>query len=1126
MGKLQDKLSEKYNNEIAESYELQAILAKTYGVERAEKLLEKYNFAEDYLSDFTPEEIVKDLSRMETISSENQYALNLKTNTSRKNMWQIKLMKLNDQVSLSRGLPIIENFGFKLIDEKPYEIKLKNGTFVHICDFGVQLDEKYLDKANDKIILDNLGDALLDVFNRVTESDSLNKLVLFSGLTSRQTMLVRAINSYLVQTALPFSRQYMADCLSNYPIITTDLYTLFAAKFDLHNHDIKQVEIVNARIQEHLVDVVSLDDDRILRSFQGVVNAMIRTNYYQKDARGNEKNYISFKVESQKLTFLPKPLPLYEVFVYSRRVEAVHLRFGKVARGGFRWSDRREDFRTEVLGLVKAQVVKNSVIVPTGSKGGFYCKKLPSITNREAYMAEGVACYKTFIAGLLDITDNLASGNVIPPAEVIRYDDDDPYLVAAADKGTATFSDYANEMSLQYGFWLGDAFASGGSVGYDHKKMGITARGAWEAAKRHFRHLNIDIQNQDFTVIGIGDMAGDVFGNGMLLSKQIKLLAAFNHQHIFVDPNPDTTESFAERERLFNLPRSSWADYDKSKISVGGGVFERSSKAILLSAQVKAWLQTDENEVTPNEFIKMILKSHTDMLYNGGIGTYIKAETEANEAVKDKANDNLRVNGKELNVKVVVEGGNLGVTQLGRIEFAKKGGAIYTDAIDNSAGVDCSDHEVNIKILFADIMHKTGMSVEQRNKILETMTDDVAKLVLRDNYLQTEILRYASTRASELFSINVNFIEKLEKRGELDRAVEFLPSNQEIEERIRKNKGLTTPELSVLLSYSKIVLDREILNSNLLDGTEFNELLFKYFPKYLQDNYVANIENHYLRKEIIATSIANLVTNRMGITFVSRFEDEFKTSISNIIKAFWVVYKLLDAESVFAEIEALDNKVLADVQVELLIQLKKSLERTTRWLLRKIKDGSKILPLISDYYSEIKHLIEILPSITAAADYPKVKVIEDKLLAANIPNKLVGFIARTSILPQLFDIVMISRETKRPYENLAANYFYLGQVLRMDWLRKSLIALPENNKWQALSRSALLADGYAIYSAFIKNVIHSSDINDKNFAKTWIARESDKIAQINQMLDELQSYKSVDLAMLSAAVRELGTILN
>lgn len=1126
MNKLQNKLSEKYNNEMAESYELQAMLASKYDATIATKLLEKYNFSEDYLFDFTPHEIIQDIEMMESISSENKYALSLNTNTSRKNIWQIKLMKLNDQVSLSRGLPIIENFGFKLIDERPYEIKMNNGSFIHICDFGVKVDEKDVGKANDQIVIDNLKDAILDVFNRITESDSLNKLTLFSGLTSRQTVLIRAVNSYLVQTALPFSRQYMADCLNNYPSITADLFALFATKFHLENHDIKKAEIINDRIHAKLADVASLDDDRILKSFQAVLNAMIRTNYYQNDEDGNEKDYISFKVESKKLIFLPKPLPLYEIFVYSRRFEAIHLRGGKVARGGFRWSDRREDFRTEVLGLVKAQIVKNSVIVPTGSKGGFYCKKLPAITNREAYMAEGVACYKKFISGLLDITDNLIAGNIIPPRDVIRYDEDDPYLVAAADKGTATFSDYANEMSNQYGFWLGDAFASGGSAGYDHKKMGITARGAWEAAKRHFRHLNMDIQNQDFTVIGIGDMAGDVFGNGMLLSKHIKLLAAFNHQHIFLDPNPNIVESFGERERLFNLPRSSWTDYDKSKISSGGGIFERSSKSIPLSLEVQKWLKVVENELAPNDLIKAILKSETDMLYNGGIGTYVKSEIEADEVVKDKANDSLRINGADLNVRVVVEGGNLGVTQLGRIEFAKKGGAIYTDAIDNSAGVDCSDHEVNIKILFADIMQKTGMTVEQRNKILEMMTDNVAKLVLRDNYLQTEILRYASTRASELFSLNINFIEKLEKRGELDRAVEFLPNANEIEERVRRVQGLTTPELAVLLAYSKIVLDHEILHSDLLDGTEFNELLFKYFPQYLQDNYASHIETHYLRKQIIATNIANLVTNRMGITFVSRFEDEFNTSVSNIIKAFWVVYKLVDAEGVFADIEALDNKVTATVQIELLIHLKKSLERSTRWLLRKIKDRSNILSLIDEYGSDMTELIAILPKITSATEYTKVKMVEDQLLAANVNEKLVKFIARSSVLPQLFDIAMIARETNRKLENIAVNYFYVGRVLRMDWLRRSLIALPENNKWQALSRSALLADGYAIYSTFIKNAINDTNQNDENFAKTWIDKEAGKITKVNQMFDELQSYKSIDLAMLSAAVRELGEILN
>ena len=1101
------------------------VLHELHGGSMAEALLKKYTFSEDYLIDYSANCVVSDIAMMERLSSTNQYALDLHVNPNRENIWQVKLIKVDDQVSLSRGLPIIENFGFKLIDEHPYVVTLENGNVIHICDFGVQVEPALVNKLEDANAAQNLKDAIVAAFNRQIDNDGLNQLVLFSGLKARAVRLLRAVTHYLVQTSLPFSSQYMAECLARYPDITYKLYALFEARFNLSTHDVELAKKIQNEIIDGLEGVTSLDDDRILNACTAVINAMLRTNYYQKDKNGLDKEYISFKLESGQLKFLPKPLPLYEIFVYSRRFEAIHLRGGKVARGGFRWSDRREDFRTEVLGLVKAQIVKNSVIVPTGSKGGFFCKKLPPITEREAYMAEGVYCYKTFIAGLLDITDNLVSGAIVPPHDVIRYDNDDPYLVAAADKGTATFSDYANEMSKEYNFWLGDAFASGGSAGYDHKKMGITARGAWEAAKRHFRHLNIDIQTQDFSVIGIGDMAGDVFGNGMLLSKHIKLLAAFNHQHIFLDPHPDVAASFAERERLFNLPRSSWADYDSKKISSGGGVYARSLKAIPLSKEVQYWLRVDANELNPNELIRAILKSDTDMLYNGGIGTYIKAESESHEAVKDKANDQLRVNGNELRVKVVVEGGNLGVTQLGRIEFAKNGGAIYNDAIDNSAGVDCSDHEVNIKILFTDVMHSTKMSLDKRNEILASMTDDIAALVLRDNYLQTEVLRYASTRAEELFSININFMDKLEKRGELDRYVEFLPNAQEIAERTRLGIGLTTPELSVLLAYSKIILDREILHSDLTEDPAFNSLLVKYFPTYLQQNYLEYINRHYLRKEIIATQLSNLMVNRMGITFVSRFEDEFRTDVTQIARAFWAVYNIVGAEGLFAQIEALDNKVQADVQVELLIYLKKALERSIRWLLRRVKDTNELSGLVDTYGADMKRLIGMTTAVISPVDYPQIAQTEDHFVASGVPLALAQFLSRSSAMAQLLDVVILARETRCELETVARNYFYAGRMIRMDWLRKNLIALPENNKWQALSRSALLADAYVLYSAFIKNAITVAGVKDAQFAATWLTNNPEKVAQLNSMFDELQNYKTVDLAMLSAAVRELGTIL-
>lgn len=1102
--------------------ELKKSLSK---VKDGDRLFSKYTkvLTDDYLIEYEGNEVADDLQMVDRLSRSLPYLIKIEAST--KQRWQIKLFKFGDTVSLSRGLPILENFGVKLQDERPYQIKRSSRSTIYICDFGVEVSQDLVDKIKDKKLLTNLQSAIVAVFNREGENDSLNKLVLSSGLEIRQVVLLRAITHYIAQTLLPFSKLYLADTLGLYPEITKSLFKLFDAKFNIKTHNTDEVKRIHKHIIHDLNSVTSLDHDRIINAYLSIIEAMLRTNYFQLDMRGNYKEYISFKLESAKLSpFLPRPLPLYEIFVYSRRFEAIHLRGGKVARGGLRWSDRQEDFRTEVLGLVKAQMVKNSVIVPTGSKGGFVCKKLPSLTNREDYMTEGINCYKTFISGLLDITDNLLSGKIIPPKNVIRYDGDDPYLVVAADKGTATFSDYANQMSKQYGFWLGDAFASGGSAGYDHKKMGITARGAWEATKRHFRHLGIDTQSQNFTVIGIGDMAGDVFGNGMLLSKHILLLAAFNHQHIFLDPNPDAATSFAERKRLFNLQGSSWASYNVKKISQGGGVFSRSLKTIPISKEVKKWLELTVNELSPNDLISVILRAKADLLYNGGIGTYIKAESESNEAVKDKANDALRVCGRDLQVKVVVEGGNVGVTQLGRIGFAKHGGLIYTDAIDNSAGVDCSDHEVNIKILFADVMQQTKMSEAKRNQILESMTDDVAALVLRDNYLQTQILSYASARSDELFSLNINFIERLEKHGELDRKVEFLPSYEECNERQRTGKGLTQPELAVLLAYSKMTLDHEILASTLCDNNIFDELLLTYFPKYLQDNYAKYINKHYLRREIIATSLANLIVNRLGITFVSRFEDEFRIPASSVALAFWIVYKLVDAKNLFEQIEALDNKIDADLQVQLFIRVKKSLERTVRLMLRQFKDSKNLYKDMLSYKDDVTKLTELLPKIIRNRDYPDVAALEEKFTQAKVPGSLVHILSRTNYLPQLLDIVVLARGTRHDLVDVAYNYFYIGRELRIDWLRKNLIALPENNKWQALSRSALLADGYTLYNSLVRKAIESTTIKDEHFASTWMKSYPQKIALLYEMLDELQSYKVLDLAMLSAALRELRSI--
>lgn len=1110
--------------------QLKTNLLTQFDKNETENLYKKYAhvFSDEYLNSYSTIEIANDIVMIDKLSTSNQYAITLsKGQGDRADVWQIKLFRYNEPVSLSRGLPLIENFGVKLLDEQPRKIILGNKDTVYVCDFGVMVPTECIENLENTEIVNNLKEAIIAAFNREIENDSLNRLVLLSGLDANQIVILRGISHYIIQTALPFSKQYLKECLTRYPDVSKNLFLMFDAKFNVNNHSIEKTMEYKNKIAQELTTVSNIDDDSILKAYLTILDTMLRTNYYQVDSNGLRKPYISFKLESNKLAFLPKPKPLYEIFVYSMKFEGVHLRGGKVARGGLRWSDRKEDFRTEVLGLVKAQIVKNSVIVPTGSKGGFICKKLPAITDRDAYFTEGIACYKGFISGLLDITDNIVLGSVTPPKNVIRYDDNDAYLVVAADKGTSTFSDYANELSLQYGFWLGDAFASGGSAGYDHKKIGITARGAWESAKRHFRHLGINIQSEDFSVIGVGDMAGDVFGNGMLLSKHIKLKAAFNHQHIFLDPNPgpNLEVSFIERQRLFNLPRSSWADYDKSKISTGGGIYERSLKSIPLSDEVKVMLKTSATELSPNELINKILKLDVDMFYNGGIGTYVKAETESNEMVRDKANDGLRVNGSELRAKVVVEGGNLGVTQLGRIEFAKLGGFICNDAIDNSAGVDCSDHEVNIKILFADIIQKTGMSTNERNKILEIMTDDVSSLVLRDNYLQTQVLRYADSRAKELFSLSINFMEKLEKYGELDRNVEFLPNAHEVIERQRTGNGLTMPELAVLLAYSKIRINKEILESDIVDDATFTELLYNYFPKYLQDNYRKNISCHFLRKEIIANQLANLIVNRMGITFISRFEDELRIESPQIIRAFWTAYKLLDAESLLTQIEGLDNKVNADTQVKMLIRVKKSIERLTRWILRNIKDGASINELLNTYSEPVTRLMNFIPDLLSSTDYPEVAALENSFLINNVPENLAKLIARSSIFPQLIDIASLAKDVDHDLYAIACNYFYLGRILRIDWIRKCLIALPENNKWQALSRSALLADGYLIYSTLVRRAVSfASSKNDPRFASSWIQEEETKVQQLNDMIDELQSYSTLDLAMLSAVVRELSTM--
>jgi glutamate dehydrogenase len=812
--------------------------------------------------------------------------------------------------------------------------------------------------------------------------------------------------------------------------------------------------------------------------------------------------------------------------VYSPRFESIHLRAGKVARGGLRWSDRPEDFRTEILGLMKAQVVKNAVIVPTGSKGGFVVKNPPPASDREAFLKEGIDCYRNFLRGLLDVTDNLVGGKVVPPKDVVRHDADDPYLVVAADKGTATFSDIANGISAEYGFWLGDAFASGGSAGYDHKKMGITAKGAWESVKRHFREMGKNIQEEDFSVVGIGDMSGDVFGNGMLLSRHIKLLAAFDHRHVFLDPGPDTAASFAERERLFNLPRSSWDDYDKRLISKGGGVYPRSAKMIPLSPEVRAALAIEAAELAPPDLLKAILKAPAELFYNGGIGTYVKAARQSNAEVGDRANDAIRVNGRDLRCKVVGEGGNLGFTQLGRVEFALKGGRLYSDAIDNSAGVDCSDHEVNIKILLGIVMEDGEMTLKQRNAVLAEMTDDVGRLVLADNYYQTQSLSVAGVRADKLLDSHASFIRALEKAGKLNRAVEYLPGDDEIAERRAAKSGLTAPERAVLLAYSKIVLSDELISGTLVDDDYVRGALVAYFPPLLQKRYAGVMPRHALKRDIIATVVANTMINRTGSVFVHRMQEETGATSEEATRAFILARDIFELDRLWLDIDALDNKVPAQLQYEMLLEAGRLVVRATLWFLRRRREKLPIADVIGIFRPGLAALRQKLPRLLSESDRIAWEATIQRLTAKGVPQELAVKLANLEALYGVLDVTEVALEQKKAIEPIAALYFALAGELELRWISEKISQLPTDTSWQALARNALRDDLAAQHRAITSVVakLAPEETDPQKMLAAWKERYAPAIMRLKNMVEELKRAPSLDLAVLSVLLRELRAL--
>ncbi|RLU78908.1 NAD-glutamate dehydrogenase [Streptomyces griseocarneus] len=1126
-------------------------LTAEVGEERAAELLRRYGhaFPEGYKADHTPRGAVADLGHLEkltTAGGDRDFELSLYEPVGASpEERRFKIYRTGEPVSLSAVLPVLHRLGVEVVDERPYELRCADGTTAWIYDFGLRVPERI--EGDDARL--RFQDAFAAVWTGEAENDNFNKLVLQAGLDWRQAMVLRAYAKYLRQAGWSFSQSYMEDTLSNNVHTTRLLVNLFEARMSpaLQRAGNELTDGLLEELDGALDQVASLDEDRILRAFLTVIKATLRTNHFQRVSAGSDEGgqrnregrphpYLSLKLDPQAIPELPAPRPAFEIWVYSPRVEGVHLRFGKVARGGLRWSDRREDFRTEILGLVKAQMVKNTVIVPVGAKGGFVGKRLPDPSvDRDAWLAEGIASYKTFISGLLDITDNMVGGEVVPPKDVVRHDGDDTYLVVAADKGTATFSDIANEVAESYGFWLGDAFASGGSAGYDHKGMGITARGAWESVKRHFGELGHNTQTEDFTVVGVGDMSGDVFGNGMLLSEHIRLVAAFDHRHIFLDPTPDAAVSYAERRRLFELPRSSWADYDTSLLSAGGGIHPRTAKSIPVNAHVRAALgiEAGVTKMTPAELMKAILRSPVDLLWNGGIGTYVKASTESHADVGDKANDAIRVDGQDLRVKVVGEGGNLGLTQLGRIEFARAGGPdetggrINTDAIDNSAGVDTSDHEVNIKILLNALVADGDMTVKQRNKLLAEMTDEVGELVLRNNYAQNVALANAVSQAPSLLHAHQRIMRRLSRDGHLDRALEFLPTDRQIRERLTAGRGLTQPELAVLLAYIKITAAEELLATTLPDEPYLERLLYAYFPKALRQSFGEQIDGHALRREIVTTVLVNDTVNSGGTTFLHRLREETGASLEEIVRAQTAAREIFGLGKVWDAVEALDNLVPADVQTRIRLHSRRLVERGTRWLLNNRPQPLQLAETIEFFRDGVAAVWFQLPKLLKGADAEWWQAIHDELVAAGVPDDLAVRVAGFSSVFPALDIVAISDRTGKEPLDVAEVYYDLGDRLHIAQLMDRIIDLPRSDRWQSMARASIREDLYAAHAALTSDILsvgNGGSAPEERFG-LWEEKNAAILTRARTTLDEIRGSDSFDLANLSVAMRTMRTLL-
>lgn len=1103
---------------------------------KAAEMIERYSnaFSLSYHEHYTPSQAVLDIEKISSIIDGDEIDLELyEQKRGDKTETRLKLYHAKTPLALSDVLPIMENMGLNVITELPFELqpsKFEHKVCIH--DFLIEPDNKSseVDIAKSK---SSFEDVFKKTWNKEMESDSLNMMAFYARMPWHDIAILRAYIHYLRQTGVSFSLPYMESAITTYPDIAESIVKLFKDLFDPAKKKIsestKAKRVKDIYISLDRVD--ALDHDRIFRSLTGLICATLRTNFFQKDENGKQKTHLSFKLDSNLISELPDPKPYREIFVYSARVEGVHLRGDKIARGGLRWSDRHEDFRTEVLGLMKAQQVKNAVIVPMGAKGGFVVKNPPEEGGRAAFQAEGVECYKIFIRGLLDITDNRKGADVIPPQDVVRYDEDDPYFVVAADKGTATFSDIANGLSEEYGFWLGDAFASGGSAGYDHKKMGITARGAWESVKRHFRELNHDTQTQDFDVVGVGDMAGDVFGNGMLLSEHIYLIGAFNHMHIFCDPDPDPAKTFKERQRLFNDVKG-WGEYNTKLLSKGGRIFERSEKSLKLTPEIKKRFDIEEDELSPNKLIRHLLRARTDLMWFGGIGTYVKSTKESHADVGDKGNDILRVNATELRAKVVGEGANLAVTQLARIEFANHGGNLNADYIDNAGGVASSDDEVNIKILLGEVMRKKkyDMDIKKRNKLLESMTDDVAEHVLRGNYQQAQGISLMELQAAKNMRAHGRLIVYLKQTVGLSRTLEYLPKPEEIEARARAGKGLTKPELSVLQSYAKISYTADLLNSEIPESKAMQERLYRYFPEKLSKSYSKEILDHRLKREIIATTLANGIVNRMGPDFIRDRMDRCGASCEEVAKAYIIVREAFGLREIWDRIEDLDGKVPAIVQLEALRETARMTERAVTWFLTRFGRKLSITRDIARFEDGIKAVKDNLNDVVPDTLLKRINQLTQNGVDNGLPKSLAHDISMMPILGSACDIIRISVDHKFDIPMTARVYFELGAHFHLDWMRQKARHLPTEGRWSAQALEGLVDQLYTCQAGLTIQIL--KDMGDDiaqhtesdSILNAWISDRGAQAKLLEPLFDELRRSASIDISMLTIAEQRLRNL--